>query len=336
MSDYGYPQQPPGYPPQQQAYPPPGAKLLVGDLLQSSANIVGANFPVFLIVAVAFSLPGLILGALAPQPNQLELQAQMQSITDPSQIFDLIPWTTFAVAIVAGLVSFVLIYVAMGTLMFASVEHMAGRKVTVGEAISRGLSAAPSVIGVAFLVGILEFFALIPGMVALMGGTVGLAAAMGANGAGGAGVGVLCCCLPAGFPLVLAPVFYLTILFFLATPAAVVEKVNPIEAMQRSVNLTKGHRMTIFLTLLVVILCFVLLGGISICCLGGIGLNTTDLQTMTTTEPSIVAQVFGFVLQLLLSTMRVMILSALAAVIYARIRGLRDNVDATALAQVFS
>ena len=334
MSDYGYPQQPPGYPQQQQAYPPPGAKLMVGDLLQSSANIVGANFAVFLIVAVAFSIPGLVLGALAPQPNQLELQAQMQSITSPAQIFDLIPWTTILVAIIAGLVSFVLIYVAMGTLMYASVEHMAGRQVTVGEAISRGLSAAPSVIGVAFLVAILEFFAMVPGMVALMGGTVGMAVAMGSSG--GPEIGLICCCIPVGLPLVLAPVFYLTILFFIAIPAAVVEKIDPITAMKRSVNLTKGHRMTIFLTLLVVILCFVLLVLIAGCCVGGMGASTMDLQTMTAQEPSIFVQILGFVINLFVSTLRIMVLSALAAVIYARIRGLRDNVDAAALAQVFS
>jgi len=134
----------------------------------------------------------------------------------------------------------------------------------------------------------------------------------------------------------IVPFVYLLVVFFLAVPASVAERAGPVEAISRSLTLTKGHRLTIFLTLLCLMLVLFVLS-----CIGGMfgaifGGGGVDLATGLPQAPSTLSQVISFILTLLVGSLQTMLFSSFAAVAYARIRGIRDGVDAGALAEVFS
>lgn len=305
-----------------------------GDIVSSASRVVAGNFGTFLVVSLAAVLPGLVISQYFThrmQRRMMEAQAdllqQNLGYGDPQdpfgilrQMFDPSDW----IGICGGaFVSFILTYLAQSILMHATVEHLAGRHAPVGAVISRGLSRAPSVLGVAFLVGLLQFVTILPG--------VGIGALLFA--AGPAGV-----CCGAGFMFVgiLVPMFYVLILTFVAIPAAVTEKTGPVTSIQRSFELTKGHRVTILLALLAfiaVIFVFSCLGGI---CSAGAGGTNVDMATGLPKEPSALSEGINFVMTLITSVFQTMALSALAGVTYVRIRGLKDGVDANALADVFS
>ena len=138
------------------------------------------------------------------------------------------------------------------------------------------------------------------------------------------------------FILIIVPLIYLLVVFFLAVPCAVAEKVGPVEALSRSLALTKGHRLTIFLTILclwLVVVVFACIGGMFGAAFGAGGV---DLATGLPQAPSTASQVVSFLTNLLVGSLQTMLLASLAAVAYARIRGIRDGVDAGALAEVFS
>lgn len=305
----------------------------VGDIVSSASRVVAGNFGTFLVVSLAAVLPGLAITQFFTHRMQKRMiTAQSDLLTqnlgygpeDPfaivRQMFD--P-ADFAGICGGAFVSFVLTYMAQGILMYATVEHLAGRHAPVGSVISRGMSRAPSVLGVAFLVGLLQFVTILPG--------VGIGALLFAAGPAG-----ICCGM--GFMLIgiLVPMFYVLILTFVAIPAAVTERIGPVAALQRSFELTKGHRVTIllsFLSLIAVIFVFSCLGGI---CSGAAGGANVDLATGLPKEPSALSEGINFVMTLVTSIFQTMAISSLAAVAYARIRGLKDGVDANALADVFS
>ena len=245
--EYGY--RPPNAP---QHAPPVFPNLDVGDVFQTSSNIVGSNFIAFVAVAAMFALPGTvassILGAF-----QLEAQANMQAAMmggNWESVFDNFPVGIWLGQIAVGLLNALLVYLGMGSLMYASVEHLAGRKASVGDVISRGLSSVLPIAGVALLLTIAQFVAIIPGAVAMVVSAFA-AASMEAPA-------LMCCAGPVGIALVFVPMVYISIIFFLSIPAAVVERTGTIKAMERSLELTKGHRGTIFLVLFLLVLSCVL------------------------------------------------------------------------------
>jgi hypothetical protein len=305
-----------------------------GDIVSSASRVVAGNFGTFLVVSLAAVLPGLVISQYFThrmQRRMMEAQAdllqQNLGYGDPQdpfaifrQMFDPSDWIGICGG---GFVTFVLTYLAQSILMHATVEHLAGRHATVGAVISRGLSRAPSVLGVAILVALLQFVTMLPG--------VGIGALLFAAGPAGA-----CCGMGFMFVGILVPMFYVLILTFVAIPAAVTEKIGPVTSIQRSFELTKGHRVTILLALLAfiaVVVVFSCLGGI---CTAGAGGANVDMATGLPKEPSALAEGINFVMTLVTSVFQTMALSALAAVTYARIRGLKDGVDANALADVFS
>lgn len=331
MSDYGYPSAPAGNPmgqlPMQQP-PPVYPKLDIGDVIQTSAGLIGKNFGSFVSVAALFAIPGLILngvlakmimGAMAP------LQAAMLS-GDIAGMFDAFPMTGFVLSLAGSFVTDVLVYMGMGTLMYAAVESLAGRQHSIGAVLSHGLRFAPSVAVVAIVMLVAQYVVVLPGAVAL-GITSAAASATGLEA-------VICCLLPTGLLMCFVPLVFMFILLFLAVPSAVLEGVGPFAALSRSVELTKGHRGNIFLILLLVGLVM----GFLIIILSQFGSSSMvlDEATMQFQEPTTFAFIVGLIGDFIVVMFRIVVISSLASVIYARIRGLKDGVDANAIAQVFS
>jgi len=257
--------------------------LDVGDVLGTTASAVGTNLFSFVSMTTLILMPAMIGNFIfqywpmlagsnfEPSTNMLFLGGQVLN----------------------GIMQFVLSYVAQAAMMFVTIEYMAGRHASIGDALTKALTKAPVVLLIAILMALVT------------------------------GVGMVLCIVPG---------VILTCILFVSVPAAVAEDLGPIEALQRSSELTDGHRTTIFLAWLAMMVAV-----ITMSC--GIGM-VTGVGTMagvTGSEAvSRVALLFGFALSWVINVAYTAVFAAMTAVVYARIRGIRDNVDAHSLAQVFA
>ena len=120
-----------------------------------------------------------------------------------------------ALLIIGGVLSFVLSMISQAVMVHASFQAMRMRPVSLGESLKVGLSRVIAVFLLAILMGILA----------------GLAS----------------------LALVVPGLIVIT-MWFVSTPACVVERTGPWTSMKRSAALTKGHRWKIFGLLLLLIL----------------------------------------------------------------------------------
>ncbi len=98
------------------------------------------------------------------------------------------------------------------TMVWWVVEHLRGAKVSIGSSLHTSLGRIVPVFGLALLSGLL----------------IGL-----------------------GFLLLLVPGIILIIMFYVAIPALMIERIGPITALKRSIALTAGNRWIIFVLLLI-------------------------------------------------------------------------------------
>jgi hypothetical protein len=134
------------------------------------------------------------------------------------------------------------------------------------------------------------------------------------------GIGVLFCIVPG---------VIISCALFVSVPAAVAEKTGPIESLKRSAALTDGSRVTIFLVLLIFMAISFALGGMTaIAALPGAMAGEAGSGLPFT--------LLAFAVQWVTQVLQTIVFAVLAAVIYARLRAIRDGIDADALAQVFA
>jgi len=125
--------------------------------------------------------------------------------------------------IVGGVLSFVLGMISQAVMVHAAFQAMRMRPVSLGESMRVGLSRVFAVILLALLMGILG----------------GLAAV-----------------------LLIVPALIVMTMWFVSTPACVVERTGPWTSMKRSAALTKGHRWKVFGLLLLLILVSLIVAGL--------------------------------------------------------------------------
>jgi hypothetical protein len=120
-------------------------------------------------------------------------------------------------------IGFVLKMFTQAVILNAAFQDMRGRKVSVGESFAVGLSRFFPIIGVILLVGL------------------------------GMAVGLI---------LLVVPGIILMLMWYLALPACVVEKLGPIGSLSRSAELTKGHRWKILGLILIVAIAGGIINGV--------------------------------------------------------------------------
>jgi uncharacterized membrane protein len=125
--------------------------------------------------------------------------------------------------IVGGLLSFVLSMISQAVMVHAAFQAMRMRPVSLGESLKVGLARVVPVFLVAILMGLLG----------------GLA-----------------------FLLLIVPGFIVMTMWFVSTPACVVERTGPWTSMKRSAALTKGHRWKVFGLLLLLVLLSAIVAGL--------------------------------------------------------------------------
>jgi hypothetical protein len=119
------------------------------------------------------------------------------------------------VAIGAALLTLVLSMISQAVVLYGAFQDMRGRPVSLTESLQVGLRRFLPIVGLAIAMGLLVALAAI---------------------------------------LLVFPAFILLTMWFVATPACVVEQLGPSDSMRRSTALTKGHRWKIFGLMLVLLI----------------------------------------------------------------------------------
>ncbi|MAQ16513.1 MAG: hypothetical protein CMN30_17180 [Sandaracinus sp.] len=319
---------------------PPAAPVGVGELLGETTRAIVGNLPTFLIASLLFSLPSQILTAIGTKRFTDSIMGMVGlgqgGVQDPAALFEAIDFTGIFIILGAALVGLVCNFICQGVLVYPSAESVAGNRVAPGDALAKGFRAAPSVLLISFVLMLFYILATMPGMVLWFLMIVGMGAVDGASGGGGGGALVaMCCGCPVAIGAIFVPIYWVFILFLLSIPSAVVERVGPVRGLQRSIELTRGHRwklvggtMVIFLILIVV----GVMGNIAMIPFGG----GMDASTGQFTGPSTMGTVVGAIVGTVQSMLSLILFSAFAGTAYARIRGADEGVDAASIANVFS
>ncbi len=319
--------------------PQPVRQVTIGDLLGGAMQAITSNFATFVVASLVFAIPSNLVSAIGSKrftDSMLGiLPMANEGVTSPDELFGSIDFTGLLIfCIAAPLVSLICNNLCQGTLTYASVESVAGNRVSPGDALAKGFRAAPSILVIAILLTIFYFLACLPGTVGWVLLTAGLGAAGGSDPVGP--LFAVCCGCPAMVLMVLAPIVWIMILFFLAIPAAVAEQCGPIEAMQRSLRLTKGHRWKILAGLLVILVIFIVVIVLGMIVTAPFGSGQIDPSTGQIQGMSTGALIFGTIVGIGQTMVLLSMLSSFAGVTYAKIRGVDEGVDAASIASVFS
>lgn len=279
------------------------AGLRLGDALSTSARAVAANLGTYFVVCSVCVLPGTLLDLA----NEL-----FASDNTPTRCL-------------SQILNLVMTSIAQGALVYVTIEHLTGRRATIGGAFRQGLDRLGPIVVTALLSAFVLVVSAIPGVILMV-----IFASSGDFGSGQ----LLCVC--GGLIAVVVPCVYVYVLLALAIPAVVIERIGATYGLQRSAELTKGNRLTIFAIYFIVSAATTVIAGVVLLPFFVVVLG--DAMDMTTGTPADVSDLtlvglsfVGFLLQVGLLTY----LSALATVMYARIVGINDQVDADKLADVF-
>jgi hypothetical protein len=197
----------------------------------------------------------------------------------PSMLIELLLPAGSAVSVLASLLDSILTVVAQGAVAYAVFQMFVSYKASIGESISRGMNRIWPLIAIAILTSI----------------AIGL-----------------------GLILLIVPGIILFLMWCVAVPACVVEKLGPIESLGRSVELTRGYKGTIFLIYLLFILVLIVIA-VVLAVIAGLVLG----EKLATVVMS-VAMIFPMAF-----------INVTGAVIYYDLRAIKEGVSAESIASVF-
>lgn len=200
----------------------------------------------------------------------------------------------FAGSAVGLIVMMVAAFVLQAAIVHATVADLNGRRVVVGESLKAGLSNWLPLLGLAILMGL---------------------------------------GLMLGFLLLIVPGIILAVMWSVAVPAKVVEKIGVTDAFQRSRDLTRGRRWAIFgLFVIYVIALWIVEALIMAAAMPFIlskGLPTPDSVGLTTVNAA------TMIASALIATITTLVSTAGGATLYSELRGTREGVGPEAMASVF-
>ncbi|HJK90678.1 MAG TPA: hypothetical protein RMH26_08040 [Polyangiaceae bacterium LLY-WYZ-15_(1-7)] len=278
--------------------PEPSPKLDTADLLGTSMRIIGASFGPLLALALLCLLPAILFDTLLPiAVDALVPEAEP---LDPQAPEVVLPAVLALGGLCGGvLLELILTYIAQGAMTYVLIELLAGRQAGVGASLGQAARRAGPLLLTSILSGVAVF------------------------------LGALACLLPG---------LYISMVLFLVVPAVMMEDVGPVQALKRSAALTEGHRGTLFLAFLAVLLVNIVLACIITSFGVGMGGEVAGAYDATGQPqgPSALGLVVEGAISWAIAALQSMALAALGAVVYVRIRGIRERVNAQALAEVFA
>ncbi|MEM1413575.1 MAG: YciC family protein [Myxococcota bacterium] len=275
----------------------PGASVLwVDDLLRTTAKLFRRNLGASLATGFVFSLPTIALG-IAALVWQREMWEEIMQLQGASPSPRHAIDLGFKLMLFGGVTTLVsTLFQAMGSGCFAFLA--------IESLAGRRPSFGPT-LGAAF--GKLHLLVLVAVLQ-----TIAIA------------LGMMLCLLPG---------IFLTVLLSLAPVVVMAEGANPFDALGRSARLTEGNRVSLFLAMLVLWVAWM-----TVVLVNNLITPQPEMDPVAGTldMPSVGAQLFGTAVGMAFEIVRLAAFGLLAGVAYARVRGIRDGVNADELARVFA
>lgn len=194
-------------------------RLDIADVIGTTARVLAGSFPAFFVTALVCMAPAILVevwlldwrtGAygLAPEPAYDDYGYDPYgSVYDDYGSYVTREEELLRISVLAlfgsGLATAFCIAATQAGVLYTVVEHLAGRRASLGSALAKGLSRLPAALGAMVLVSCMTLF--------------------------GAGCAII-------------PGLIVALLFCFAVPAAVIEDKPPFKAVARSVDLTNGNR----------------------------------------------------------------------------------------------
>jgi hypothetical protein len=197
------------------------------------------------------------------------------------------PLQNFGLAMLTLLVAVVFNALAQGTVVYGAFEIMRGRPINLAESARVGLRRFFPIVGLAIVVSLL----------------VGLASI-----------------------LLLFPGVMLYTMWYVATPACVVERAGVFRSLGRSRELTRGHRWKIFGLYIVVLIPSLIVGGV---------IGAVMLQGGAAAVNTALASTLGRIANLIWSAVWTAFFSIIVVVTYHDLRVAKEGVDTDQIAAVF-
>jgi hypothetical protein len=275
----------------------------IGRVLSRTASMFARNFPTYFVVTAIARLPPLLVSVLVP--------ASPVTAANPFQNPGMGVFTLF-LTIVLGILS-------QAIVLYGAFQDMRGRPVRLADCAKVGLRRFFPLIGLAICIGV----AMLAYMLLVALATVAFLQ-----------LSLVMLTFLLIIILMVPPlIFYL--MWFVATPACVVERLNPFGSMGRSRELTKGHRWKIFGLMLVILIPALIVAGVITAVMArmGIGVNLRigiffDLnRTLNTVAAQVVSMIW--------SAIWTAFYAILVAVAYHDLRVTKEGVDTEQIAAVF-
>jgi hypothetical protein len=259
-------------------------------------RVISGTFAVIGRNFIPFILLALLLGGL---PKLLVTLVQLRFINQVNGVgvqWDYSP-QMYVGWIVGGLVMLAAGFVLQAAIVHATVSDLNGRRVVIGDSLKVGLRNCLPLIGLAILLGL----------------------------------GVMI-----GFMLLLVPGLILLVMWAVAVPAKVVEKIGVMQAFSRSGDLTRGRRWPIFGLFLIYAVAAWLLSTIILAAFAPFALAKGLPSSSTAVEDFMHSiNLIQLVASPIVATITTLISTTGAAVLYSELRGSREGVGPEALASVF-
>jgi hypothetical protein len=274
---------------------PIARRLQVGEILSETFSIYFKNFiPFTLLTALAFAPIFLLAGFLG------------QEVAAKS------PVAALNAMLVMLLTLMLCIPISTAAITYGVFQQMRGRETSLVDCIRVGLSSLLPVLSVAFLQIVAVFGAFILTLIPVAFLIAGAVAAVGKSSGAGGGCGALVIMLPILLSCYIFPIM-VWLKLFVVVPAAVEERLGPLDALRRSSFLTAGQRWPIFG------LVFVL------------GILNLGVNLVAGFVPEA-----GKVIGPLLALVMCGIFSASCAVVYYRLRSSTESIDVDQISSVFA
>jgi hypothetical protein len=208
-----------------------GGALRIGQVLATSYSVFARNFLLLFLLAIAASIPNLVIDFLAPpQPPPWigavapGVEAAPLAPVEPA-VPMLSPWLLMPLILASLALSFILSAAAT----YIVIADLRGTPFRLGEALASGLRALPALLGVLVLLFLMLLgFAMV----------VGLVWAVVVFGILGDPKSPMSAVL---LPLFAVPVLIVALRLSLIVPVVVAERAGSIMSMRRSAELTKGN-----------------------------------------------------------------------------------------------
>jgi len=240
-----YPTVPPSMPPVAVPYPyvpgPSPWRVRFSTILSSMFKVWSENFLTFFVVFLVLALVNNLIAALLAYAllGTFEIGAGVLPGVPSAVLPSVSLWNLILFALLAVIEGIIINSIVVGGMTEYAVRRHRGEKMSLDQALRRGLEKFPSIFGAALLLGLLTFgLVLLPLLVLIPSISLG--------GPSSSAAIVAICGSLIGFVIGGIVALYVTIAMSLYAPAIMIEDTNAIGGLSRSWRLTKRRWWTLF------------------------------------------------------------------------------------------